>query len=405
MKTIHFLCFLFIATLGLSQEQPTINDFNFESVSNPAFVLLDETPSAINTPESLKSLALYLSSGFSNTNIAVEVNPYWILGWSDADTSYEAYRGIVKKGEKQQIDPFKRLVTNSSVSLGYIDKQFEGFENSRKVIAFGGRFTLFEYYDAKRTREVLNVVSAVSGGHSNLTLDLFDAFIQAPPRDLSTPNGPEFCDEFLGNGVIPQEYRDAAVGFFIKYPEVNEQYDSPEKMLEVYFRENCDVSNAFIFNKKNIKPTVRLDGAIGYSWLFKENDVNAPTANRFGTWLTADVALAFSETNYLHVYGIGKYVDDGFMVNEEGMFFNDTFWDYGAKIELEYDRFKFSYEYLERAGVDNQFRSVGNITYQLSNEMSLVGGFGKDFPEDDNLITILGINWGINSGEKSFSKK
>lgn len=405
MKTIHLLCFLCIASLGISQEQPSINDFNFESVSNPAFVLLDETPSAINTPESLKSLALYLSNGFSNTNIALEVNPYWVLGWSDADTSYEAYRGIVKKEGGQHIDPFKRLITNSSVSLGYIDKQFEGLESPRKVIALGGRFTLFEFYDAKRTREVLNVVSAVSGGHSNITLDLFDAFIQAPPRDLSTPNGPEFCEEFASTGAIPEEYQDAAIGFFIKYPEVKEQYDTPEALLEMYFTENCEVSNAFIFNTKNIKPTARLDGAIGYSWLFKENDVNASTANRFGAWLTADVALALSNTNYIHIYGIGKYVDDGFMINEEGAFFNDTFWDFGAKIELEYNRFKFSYEYLERAGLDDQFRSVGNITYQLSPQMSLVGGFGKDFPVDDNLITLLGINWGINSGEDSFSKK
>lgn len=36
--------------------------------------------------------------------------------------------------------------------------------------------------------------------------------------------------------------------------------------------------------------------------------------------------------------------------------------------------------------------------------MSITGGFGKDFPEDDNLVTILGINWGLDLSKKSFSK-
>ena len=50
----------------------------------------------------------------------------------------------------------------------------------------------------------------------------------------------------------------------------------------------------------------------------------------------------------------------------------------------------------------DQFRSVGNITYQVNNNISVTGGFGKDFPSDNNLVTILGINWGLDLGEDSF---
>ncbi|MFS4483595.1 hypothetical protein ACKGJY_11290 [Hyunsoonleella sp. 2307UL5-6] len=34
---------------------------------------------------------------------------------------------------------------------------------------------------------------------------------------------------------------------------------------------------------------------------------------------------------------------------------------------------------------------------------SVTGGFGKDFPEDDNLITLLGVNWEVDFGDESFS--
>ena len=71
---------------------------------------------------------------------------------------------------------------------------------------------------------------------------------------------------------------------------------------------------------------------------------------------------------------------------------------------MEINKLKFSYEYLERDGDNKQFRSVGNITYQFSEDITINGGFGKDFPADNNLITLLGINWGLDLGEKSFSK-
>ena len=105
---------------------------------------------------------------------------------------------------------------------------------------------------------------------------------------------------------------------------------------------------------------------------------------------------------YLHFYGIGKYVDDGFNIDSAGLYSNQHFWDYGGKVELELKKLKFSYEYLMRSIDSEQFRSVGNITYQVNNNISVTGGFGKDFPSDNNLVTILGINWGLDLGENSF---
>ena len=369
-------------------DQKSISDFNFESVTNPAFLLLGETPTAIYTPNNIKSLGLYLSNGFSNSNIAIEVNPYWWFFGTMKNKSYRGYRGIVEKeGLASNIDPFNAFKVNSSISIGYIDKKFEGFPDKKKVFAVGGRFTLFELYGEKRTNDVLKTVVAIESGFSD---------------KASTDTA--FCEQYAKDGTIPENMTTAATKFLEKYPVYQSKYSNEYELLKAFIDQSCTKNNDFYFNTKNIKPVLRIDGAIGYSMLYKEAEFNANTANRFGTWLTADLALKFSDQDYLHILAIGKYVDDGFNIDSNGIYFTENYIDYGGKLEIELNKFKLSYEYLSRSGEESKFRSVGNLTYQLNKTMSITGGFGKDFPKDDNLVSILGINWGLNSGEKEFSK-
>ena len=390
-----FLCSMIVEAQVNDDSIKSINDFNFESVTNPAFILLDETPTSISTPNNLKSLALYVSNGFSNNNIALEINPYWIFGGND-DTSYREYRGI--KGDK--INPFKSLETNTTFSLAYLDKEFQGIEGERKVFAIGLRTTILEAY-GKRTSEIVGIITSLEGGYENDIMKSFDTYVRRPGVNLDSPST-EKCGNFE---KYRKDYEASAIAFLNTNPEYKMQYSNSDKLLEAYFKGRCARINNFYLNRKNIKPIFRLDGALGYSVLFQENDVDASTANRFGSWLTADLAIKFTDQNYLHAYGIGKYIDDGFVIGDDGTFGTASFWDYGGKIELELERFKFSYEYLRREGNGEQFRSVGNITFQLSQTMSITGGFGKDFPQEDNLVSLIGINWGLNLGEEAFTNK
>jgi len=382
----------------------SFNDFNFESVSNPAFSILGETPSAINTPDNLKSLGLYLSNGFSNSNIAVEINPYWIFG--DQDTSYEAYRGIKKSATSAKISPFKAFSTNSSISIAYLQKEFNGFDEEKKVFAIGGRATIFEYYGKVRTQKVLNVVNALGNGYSNDVLKLFNEHVAGTLTASGAPLGvPDdtILKTYLDTKVIPKDYLDAGDSFMKKFPQYAGSFNNSAELVGNYFDESSKKVLDFVFNPKNIKPLLRIDGAVAYSVLFKDSNIDSNTARRIGAWLSLDLALQFSEKNYIHLLAIGKYMDDGFNINPEG-YFTISFWDYGGKVEFDINKFKLSYEYLAREGFGEQYRSVGNITYQLSKKMSIVGGFGKDFPEEDNLVTILGINWGLDLGESTHSK-
>ncbi|GAA3631421.1 hypothetical protein [Flavivirga jejuensis] len=399
------LLFIILCVVNLSAQEEeknkSINDFNFESTTSPAFSILEETPTVINTPENLKSLALYLSNGFSNGNISLETNPYWLIT-NTKDKSYRDYRGIKKnKNAEYIIDPFKSIQTNTSFSLGYINKKFQGFEDEKKTLAIGLRTTLLELYGRKRTKKVLGIINVVDKAYSNEAITKFDKYIRG--FSLTTPDRKK-SEDYVNNGVIPKEYSDAAVKFLQRYTEYGSVYADGASLVKAYFEETSKKVLGFYFNPKNIKPLIRLDGALAYSELFKENEINANTAKRIGSWLTLDVAIQLNDKNYFHIYAISRYIDNGFNIDAEQNYFNTNFWDIGGKLEFELDKFKLSYEYLKRDGYGEQYRSVGNLVYQINKKMSITGGFGKDFPQNDNLITLFGINWGLDLGEKSFSK-
>ena len=63
---------------------------------------------------------------------------------------------------------------------------------------------------------------------------------------------------------------------------------------------------------------------LGYSTLFKENDIDSDTASRFGCWLTAEFSLLLNgksttakHNNYVNVLALGRYVEDGYNMNAQ----------------------------------------------------------------------------------------
>lgn len=395
----RFLIFFLVLAgfVNIQHAQTAINDFNFESTTTPAFTLVDETPTAINSPENIKSLAVYVYNGYNNGNIALESNPYWIIP-NKKDRSYLDYRGIKfnkKKGE-YHICPFNGIKTNSSFSFGYVTKQFEGYTGDKKVASIGARTALFQLYNKNKTASLAEIIKRVSASFSNKALQKFNATLIFSNLIVTKFD----AEEFIINNKIPQKFIDAANSFLVNNPDFNSNYPNGNSLAKAYFNEITDRIVKFYYNPKDIKPFLRLDGALAYGMLFTDNNI-ASNVNRFSSWLTLDFAinlikkenLATKNANYLHVYGIAKYVDDGFIANQ------GVFWDYGAKVELEFNKLKFAYEYLKRDGFGKQYRSVGNINYQVFKKVSLTGAFGKDFPENNNLITLLGVNWDLDFNE------
>ncbi len=83
------------------------------------------------------------------------------------------------------------------------------------------------------------------------------------------------------------------------------------------------------------------------------------------------------------------------------MYFTQYYRDIGGKLEFEFGKLVFGYEFISRQGSIDSERSVGTIKFSTNKKVSLIGGFGKDFKSDDNLITIFGVNWELNLGERT----
>ncbi len=375
MKKIFLFYCIGICSLTYSQEKSTdLGDFKMSSDSSPAFLLVEESPTLIYTTDNLKALVIHGLDNFGES-ISIEVAPYFFIGTKSTGRTYYKYMGVEKDSITGNIKqyPFRGLNT-TNISFAYVNKEFEGIEGKRKTFSIGIRTTLLRFYNKDK---LISGAVEMAGALANI----------APDPDLI---------EQLINAKIEKDT--------VKIAEI-------ESAIKAFYEEE-KVKNKTVIErfKKTTKPFFRLDGAFAYSSLFKENSSSSDMANRFGTWLTAAGSLLLNEdgesahNNYISILLTGRYIEDGFNVNtEDDIYFNKYYRDFGGKIEFEFGKFTFGYEYISRIGTVNSERSVGNIKFTINENLSISGGFGKDFPLEDNLITTFGVNWGLNLGNSNVS--
>lgn len=345
-------------TFGQAQ-QIDLSKFTLSNGSSPAFILVGETPTEIYAPVNLKALTLHVQENFGES-ISIEATPYFLINQQRKDRSYQKYIGVLQDPNTDKITqkPFSGLNT-TTISFAYVDKEFSGLEGDHKTYSLGMRTTVLRFYNKEKV-------------HAN-TIGMATA---------------------LSNITVP-----SAVLL------------QGEEAIKNYYQEHQDEINALIEPfQKQIKPLFRLDAAMGYSALFKENKTNSGTVNRLGIWLTAETSLILNEgsdaktNNYFNFLLTARYIEDGFnaIVNN---YYTTYYRDFGGKLEFEFGKVGFGYEYIARNGEINSERSVGNIRFIITKDISISGGFGKDFegPDGENLLTIIGINWGINTGNNKVS--
>lgn len=350
--------------LSAQDKKVALSEFQMSNNTSPAFQLMEETITDVYTPENVKALALHVQNNFGES-IAIEVAPHFFI--KSKNRTYYKYIGLSEDGKRQK--PFSGLNT-TTLSFAYISKDFENIagDSKNKTFSVGGRTTIFRLIDKKRVLE----------NAENLYKVLSDPELILPESILDLPEGTE----------------------------------ERNKAEENFFLEQQKVSDRFKPFQKTIKPIFKIDGAIAYSNLFKTNSIKGGTANRFGTWLTSELnwninkkAEKSTTNNYLTILLIARYIEDGFNVEPNADYTTNYYRDFGSKANFEFGRFSFGYEYIKRYGTIKSERSVGNISFAIDKNISVTGGFGKDFEVTDNLLAIFGINWGLNFGDSSASLK
>lgn len=159
------------------------------------------------------------------------------------------------------------------------------------------------------------------------------------------------------------------------------------------------------------RPLLMLDIATAYNVLYPENTFKTSQPDRLGVWSTLTVSPKLEgENNYLNIYGFVRYLDDKSVYNKDTKTYDDYFkyFDFGGKVQLDFNNLSVGYEYIKRNGNGKDYRSVGMVQYKVSTDVYITGGFGKNFTADfdKDLVTLFGIRWGMNKkDQRDWAKK
>lgn len=370
---------LFLGGFLWGQEDQSLNLKSFAPPSSPAFTLMDISSSSIIVPDNLQAFAIQTLAGYAgNTNgntagrnFAVEFQPYWYGERTNMNffkynnfKSTKADNAITNARDYNRYDVFGDIGKKASVSLALMDGTFDVFDTPRSYVSVGARTRL---------------IKLMRRGDLQKFKDNFEAYKNVVIND------PDILTAIAN--------AEPGTTLDVLY--------SMEKFTQVREALNQAV---------NKRPLLAVDAAVAYShFLGTEEIYKDGDFGRFGFWLLTDLAFSISEDNkqYLHVYGVGRYIRDGLNVgpqpaaaDELPSLFITTAYDYGAKIELELNKVSFAYEYINRdkTGSSSENRSFGTFRYAINDQFAITGGFGENFESDGDTVTLFGIQWGINFG-------
>ena len=383
MKTkIIFLCSLFATSLLNAQ---TANEVKLEDIKvpvSPAFSILDFSPKIIENPGTIKAFTFNLASiagksGGIPKNFAFEFAPFWFFKHPQMNIyKYFGLRNIGNDSFSFKPNIFHGI-RSTSVSLGSI------FKDSSKALPVDVNYVGYALRSNLINVRHRKVLTMLKQGIENQNAALQKKQIKAIEK----------CDTLLG-----PERLDCIGNFITKYE------DSLSHFLTPYLA---------------ARPIFNVDIALAASTAFGSNNFRNRESYRTGGWITLayyqpllsakkineDINNLLQCKNYLNVFFLFRALKEN-RTRDFKTFEKKNLIDFGGRAELEFNRFSASLEYVKRAYKDdkslNSKRTVAILQYRINDELFLVGTFGKDFGEIENLITLFGLNWGF--GERTLYK-
>lgn len=368
-KTLFTMVMIFSITQLFAQasRDNSLKIQDLQLSNAPAFNLLDVSPSSIDNVASTKAFSTSVINTLNQgngipQNYALEFTPFWYMKHKHY-TSYK-YFGIDTSLAAKSL-PFSQARL-WSVSFAFINK--DSTTNVGKLqnhnAGIGVRTTLIQI----QKKYVRNNIERLSG---NWYYSLRD-FLTAIAPNIPTR---EQLDSFSSSKI---NYGDSIKSF----------------MQE--------------------KPFFALNAAAATNMTFDNNSFGSNRINRTGIWIDANLSIDLNKksagpintasTNYFNLSVLGRYINDKDSLDNNGKFINATLIDYGMKAEFQFGKFSIAYEYIKRISnkknIQDTYKSVGLVHYKVKDGVFITGGFGQNFSTHNNLITTIGINWGISNGQE-----
>ncbi|CAI8709107.1 hypothetical protein [Chryseobacterium sp. IT-36CA2] len=413
MKKILILIALVTGMTSLfSQSKEITAELNKLELSNaPSVMLLGLASSDLETPKSKKAFMTSIVNSFSENEglpnaYAVELTPTHLFPLTEMDAL--KYAGIKTIKNADNKDEYKNNIfseaKNVSFSFAFLrNYKIENLDTENPSVSFSLRTTIFKIRNKKN-------IEAITASNKNISKELTD--IQEEFRKSKEYNDIE------ASNASPDEKNEMRAKALEKF--VPDYYKTETENYKKYLDE---------------KPAFQLDVASAYSTFFLDNQFKNNQFGKFGVWMTMSSGINLERKNpkpvedqkkekskvmiketstdpsktekRLNFYAVARYMQDKTVYDLANGFSKTNNYDFGGKIELVYNKFSIGYEFIYRSSdLDNTYRSNGIINYKVSDSVYINAAFGKNYGDKDNLISFLGLNWGLDSKRKTlFSEK
>jgi hypothetical protein len=350
-------------TVSTYAQNETIKIKDLEMPNSPAFTILDYSPTIISNPKTTQEFTLSLinsvntSSGIP-TNFALEFTPFWTF--SGENTSLKSY--LKSEAKKTKTEPYKNL----SISLASVKK------DSIQNVSIGIRTNIITINN--RNDEIKNKIELINKNLIFINKIIDDKYDYALTKNKVESGSKE--DKILDKLILNNISNDKAF----------------KELAEEVYKELDEIKNL------KSKPQFSVDIASAYNHFFDNNEFKSGKFGRFGAWATVNENFIFKKDskNYFSMYQYVRYLINEMNYDATTMsYIKDKSLDLGLKAEFQFSDLTIGYEYVLRTSEKDNYRSVGNIKYKINDNIILNGGFGKNFEKTDNLISFLGVSWGI----------
>lgn len=401
-----------VSALLFSQGKEISAELNKLELSNaPSVMLLGLASSDLETPKSKKAFMTSIVNSFSENEglpnaYAVELTPTHLFPLTEMDAL--KYAGIKTIKNADNKDEYRNNIfseaKNVSVSFAFLrNYKIENLDTENPSASFSLRTTVFKVRNKKN-------IEAIAASNNNISRELTD--IQ---REFE--QSPKFMD--IMKSDISQSEKEEKLS------------KAQDEFVTDYYKTETEKYKKYL----DEKPAFQLDVASAYSTFFLDNQFKNNQFGKFGVWMTMSSGISLERKNpkpvedqkkekskvmiketsadssktekRLNFYAVARYMQDKTVYDVASGFSKTNNYDFGGKIEFVYNKFSIGYEFIYRSSdLDNTYRSNGIINYKVSDSVYINAAFGKNYGDKDNLISFLGLNWGLDNKRKTlFSEK
>ncbi|WP_294312400.1 hypothetical protein [uncultured Chryseobacterium sp.] len=384
----NYLFLLMFLSIGLKAQGDKIDLKSLEMSNAPSIILLGISPTELESPKTKKAIILSLVNSFKKgngvlDNYAVEITPFWLFPSKRIDAL--KYVGINSMGKQNIFNDIQKTSFSIAYSKDLKLNPDSGIETPSFSVGLSSRILNIRSKDNRD--KIIDLTATIEDINRKLSVNFI--------KNIE----PEIFKKCKLDGITDVDCKKIRDFEYNKFINTNDQ-DSIEKEKQ----KELDNYKLLI----DAAPIFSVDFATAYSTFFSDNKFANNHFGKLGFWMTLSSGIDFTDKEdpkiekKLNFYGIARYLEDGTTLSVDQQFLRTRNFDFGGKAEFVYNRFSISYEYIYRVNeIENTFRSSGLLAYKISDKVYINAAFGKNYGNKDNLISFLGLNWGLDSERKS----